>query len=276
LPERTQQLTTQIIKLFNEPFLTSHKKSGEVSHAPIFIISMPRSGSTLVEQILASHPLVHGGNELPDIQQTLISSRQFSQPGSDILTNLTNLNAKEFKQLGQLYLERIAKRYKTPKPFFTDKMPFNFQLLGFIKLILPNAKIIHVKRNPIDTCMGCFKLPFNEHHDFTYDLKELGHYYSQYHRLMQHWRSVLPNGFYELDYEELVHNQELKTRQLLDYCELPWDENCLTFYKTKRVVITESAGQVRQPIYTTAINAWQPYASYIEPLLTALQPVLHH
>jgi hypothetical protein len=235
---------------------------------------MPRSGSTLVEQILASHSQVLGGNELPDLQHVSAESKKLINKKVDFFTNLPSLTPAHFEQLGAMYLERITKRYKTSKPYFTDKMPFNFQLIGFIQLILPNAKIVHVKRNPIDTCMGCFKLPFNENHEFTYDLLELGHYYLQYDRLMKHWHNVLPGKIFEIEYETLVNHQEQETRRLLEYCGLPWEENCLAFYNTKREVITESAGQVRQPIYQHAVGQWKNYEAFIAPLLMALRPAL--
>lgn len=272
--KHTQSLTDTIINTFSAEFLKAHADSGNKSNAPIFVVSMPRSGSTLVEQILASHSMVLGGNELPDLQQVSSKSKTLLNNQSDFFSNLSNLTDEHFNHLGTMYLERVKKRYKTTKPYFTDKMPFNFQLIGFIQLILPNAKIIHVKRNPVDTCMGCFKLPFNENHEFTYDLIELGHYYCQYDRLMKHWHNLLPGKIFEIEYEALVNNQEAQTRRLLEFCGLPWEESCLAFYNTKREVITESAGQVRQPIYKHAVGQWKNYEPFIEPLLMALRPAL--
>lgn len=271
---QTENVISKIMDTFSSDFIKSHSGVGHKSDAPIFIVSMPRSGSTLVEQILASHSMVLGGNELPDLQQVSSESRKLTNKNVDFFTNLSTLTPEHFEQLGALYLDRIKRRYKNTQPYFTDKMPFNFYLIGFIQLILPNAKIIHVKRNPLDTCMGCYKLPFNEQHEFTYNLTELGHYYCQYDRLMKHWHKILPNKIYEIEYETLVHNQERETRRLLEFCHLPWEENCLSFYNTHRKVITESAGQVRQPIYTHAVGQWKHYEAFITPLVMALKPVL--
>lgn len=271
---QTENVTSKMIETFSADFMKSRMNVGHKSEAPIFVVSMPRSGSTLVEQILASHSLVLGGNELPDLQQVSSESRIMISKNVDFFTNLSALTPEHFERLGTLYLDRIKRRYKSNKPYFTDKMPFNFHLIGFIQLILPNAKIIHVKRNPIDTCMGCYKLPFNDQHEFTYNLTELGHYYGQYDRLMKHWHTLLPGKIFEIEYETLVSNQDAQTRRLLDFCGLPWEENCLSFYNTKREVITESAGQVRQPIYQHAVGQWKHYEAFIQPLLMALRPAL--
>lgn len=272
--QATEKLTNTIIATFTHDLFKNHVQSGQPSDAPIFIVSMPRSGSTLVEQILASHSLVFGGNELPDLEQIWNEAPALLNKPVELFDYLKTITNTELTQLGNAYLERVSKRYKTSKPFFTDKMPFNFHWVGFIQLILPNAKIVHVKRNPIDTCLGCYKLPFNDHHEFTYDLAELGHYYCQYVRLIQHWHQVLPNKLIEIEYEALVNHQEQETRKLLHACGLPWEETCLQFYNTKREVITESAGQVRQPIYKHAVAQWQHYESFITPLLDSLKPVL--
>ncbi|MCP4023091.1 MAG: sulfotransferase, partial [Desulfobacteraceae bacterium] len=241
------------------------KRGGCSNKSPIFILGMPRSGTTLVEQILASHPQVFGAGELTDFS---IVARQFSweelKKGSD---EIVSGKADPFKKAGQDYINRVQKHADGEK-FITDKMPHNFVSIGFIRLFLPNAKVIHCTRDPMDTCFSIFKHLFSgqKTHKYAYNMKELGHYYNLYLDLMEHWKITLPGYIYEIKYENLVSNQKEETRKLLEFGGLPWEEACLSFHKTKRRVATASAIQVRQPIYKDSIQLWKRYEVQLEDL----------
>ena len=243
--------------------------AGDPSDVPVFVLGMPRSGTTLTEQIIASHPDVHGAGELRDLMQ--VAQQQVSnglfQTFPDSLADLT---PQTLSAWGRQYVDGLRQRAPDARRI-TDKMPANYLALGLIPLILPHAKIIHVKRNPVDTCVSCFTRLFNRHQDATYDLAELGRHYASYARLMQHWREVLPAGtFHEVQYEELVANTEQQARALIEYCGLEWNEACLDFHKTKRNIRTASVTQVRQPIYASSVERWRHYEKYLGPLLAGL------
>jgi hypothetical protein len=174
---------------------------------------------------------------------------------------------------GEDYL-KTSMRYRTDKPHFIDKMPNNFAHIGFIKTILPNAKIINAKRHPLDSCVSSFKQLFYKGQSWSYDLFEIGEYYLEYERLMKHWHEVYPNDIYDIQYEKLIEDQEEETKKLIDYCGLDWEEECLKFYENKRSVNTASSEQVRQPIYKGAMFAWKNYESELGPLIEILDPVL--
>ncbi|MDQ6959724.1 MAG: sulfotransferase, partial [Mariprofundaceae bacterium] len=239
------------------------------SDLPIFVLGMPRSGTTLTEQILASHPDVHGAGELPDLLD--IAGNPQEKNASDYPQSLVGITQAELRIMGDRYVAGLKER-NPEAPRITDKMPANFNCLGLIHLMLPQAKIIHIKRNPVDTCLSNFtKLFGHKAQPQSYDLAEIGHYYRNYARLMEHWREVLPQGsFYEVQYEELVADNENQARALIDYCGLDWDDACLASHKTERIVRTASITQVRQPIYKTSVERWRKYEAHLEPLLEAL------
>jgi hypothetical protein len=232
---------------------------------PVFVVGMPRSGSTLVEQILASHPLVFGAGELVALPG-LVTGR--SSPYPDFVPGLT---PAALARLGRLYLERLPE-VPTGCLRITDKLPGNFLYLGLIHLILPNARIIHTVRDPVDTCVSCFSKLF--HHDlkFSFDLGELGRYYRWYQALMAHWHRVLPPGtILDVRYEAVVEDLETEARRLIASCGLAWDERCLDFHRTVRTVRTASAVQVRQPLFRSSLERGQRYRACLAPLLRELE-----
>jgi tetratricopeptide (TPR) repeat protein len=267
--EANDKYVDNIISFFSSDHIKQLRSEACTSDLPIFVLGMPRSGTTLTEQIIASHPDVHGAGELPDLLD--ISGNPQGNDFSDYPQSLTGITQAELKIMGNRYVTGLAER--NPKAArITDKMPANFNCLGLIHLMLPNAKIIHIKRNPVDTCLSNFtKLFGHKSQPQSYDLTEIGLYYRNYARLMDHWREVLPKGsFYEVEYEKLVVDNENQAKALIDYCQLDWDDACLNFHKTKRIVRTASITQVRQPIYNTSVERWRKYETYLEPLLDAL------
>jgi tetratricopeptide (TPR) repeat protein len=259
-----EALMARIADIFDAGLIARLKESGEHSAAPIFILGMPRSGTTLVEQVLASHSAVHGAGELEQITKLAAALGDSGYPEA-----AAGLNADTLRHLGQGYV--TALRNLAPQAArITDKMPGNFLFLGLIHLILPNARIIHCVRDPADTCFSCYQQLFARRLDFTYDLSDLGRYYRAYAQLMEHWRAVLPGGFFELRYEELVADPERVIGGLLEYCDLPWEDSCLTPHKARRAVQTASSAQVRQPLHQNAVGRGRRYAPHLGPLLKAL------
>lgn len=237
--------------------------SGAPSRLPVFVIGMPRSGTTLIEQILASHSEVHGAGELKYLYRLV--NRFGRYPGS-----VASLDAPRLAELGRDYLAQVAP-LAGGRRHVVDKMPSNFLYAGLIPLLLPGARIIHCRRDPVDTCLSCYSKIFSDEQSFTYDLAELGSYHRSYQQLMAHWRSVLsPSQFIEVDYEAVVDDTEAQARRLLEFLELPWEEACLTFYRTERPVRTASVNQVRQPVYRSSSGRWRQHARNLGPLLAAL------
>ena len=270
-PKAHERLMNQLREIFSVEFISGLAGGGNDSSAPIFVLGMPRSGTTLTEQIIASHPEVYGAGELQDIHA--IASRLISPAGRDYPRNLSGMDIPALKMMGDAYVEQLIER-APGNTHITDKMPGNFHLMGFIHLILPNARIIHVKRNPLDTCISAYMRLFRYGLEHSYDLYESGLYYRDYYRLMQHWREVLPAGsFYELQYEELIQDNENQARKLIDYCRLDWNDACLQSHKTKRTVKTASITQVRQPIYTSSLERWRRYDRFLGPLKEGLGDV---
>lgn len=269
----TQVTHDALIETFDEEFVNSTKGSGCQSDAPIFILGLPRSGSTLIEQILASHSQVEGTRELPDISLLGRRLTKSKPPGIKYPDAVKHMTDEEKIEYGESYLE-TSKRYRTDKPRFIDKMPNNFAHIGFIKTILPNAKIINAKRHPLDSCVSSFKQLFYKGQSWSYDLFEIGEYYLEYERMMDHWHSLYPGEIYDIQYENIVNNQEDESRALIEYCGLDWEDSCLKFYENKRSVNTASSEQVRQPIYKGAMYAWKNYESEIGALKDILEPVL--
>jgi tetratricopeptide (TPR) repeat protein len=261
------------IRLIFSPALIEQKRGlGDPSAVPIFIIGMPRSGTTLIEQVLASHFRVHGAGELSDFYDAVgrLAAREgISLPYPELVCQLTGPNLRE---IGADYLACV-KRLAPSSERITDKMPGNFIATGLIHLALPNARIIHIRRDPIDTCFSCFSTLFAADHPHAYDLGELGRYYRAYAALMGHWRDVLPEGvMIEVQYETLVTDFEPQARRIVAHCGLDWDDGCLAFHRTQRPVQTASMLQVRQPIYQSSIGRWRPYQDWLGPLLVALDP----
>ena len=253
---------------FSGALLRARSNHGDPSDAPIFVVGMPRSGTSLVEQILASHPRVFGAGEVNDFAAT---ASMFAERGGiypEMIGRMANESLREF---GSTYVERVRPAAGSSDRF-VDKMPSNFLFLGLIHLALPRARIIHVRRDPVDNCLSCYSLLFSEGQPFTYDLAELGRYYRAYDALMQHWRSVLPPGtMLEVRYEDLVGDLEGQARQLVAHSGLEWDEACLSFHETKRPVETASLVQVRQPIHKGAIGRSRLYGARLAPLVDALE-----
>ena len=233
---------------------------------PIFIVGMPRAGSTLVEQILSSHSQVEGTSELPDIP--MLARKDRGYPGS-----VLKLTEEERRELGQEYLRRAGVQRRTERPFFIDKLPNNWLYVPFIQLILPNAKIIDARRHPLSCCFSNFRQHFARGQDFTYDLADVGSYYADYVRLMAHIDAVLPGRVHRVIYERIVDDTETEVRALLEHCGLEFEPACLEFYKTERAVRTASSEQVRRPIYREATEEWRAYEPHLRPLKDTLGAV---
>ena len=262
--------------LFTKEFFASRAGSGVAAQDPIFILGLPRAGSTLLEQILASHSLVEGTMELPDIPQ--IASELAGRDGGDeeagFLHAVAALRSAELRALGERYLDGTRTLRKTDAPFFIDKMPNNCLYVGLIHLILPNARIIDARRHPLGCCLSCFKQHFARGQNFTYGLEDLGRYYRDYVELMAHFDAVLPGRVHRVFYETMVEDTDAQVRRLLAHCGLPFEAACLKFYENERAVRTASSEQVRQPIFREAVDHWRHYEPWLEPLKSALGPVL--
>ncbi len=255
--------------LFTAELFDRQNIAGSSDRTPIFVLGMPRSGTTLVEQILASHPDVYGAGELYHLEQ-VVNSRFAHISNSDFNKILDQSGASDFASAGEDYVRLIRGRIGDAK-FVTDKMPYNFQLIGMIRLMLPNAKVIHCCRSARDTCLSIFKNYFTEDGIYyAYDLSELGQYHNLYRDLMAHWHRVLPDFVYDIHYEDLVADQEAQSRALLKHCGLEWDSACLEFYNTNRPVNTASAAQVRNPMYKDSVQLWKRYEDRLTPLFDAL------
>ena len=249
--------------LFTAEMFRDHAGIGDPSEVPVFVVGMPRSGTTLTEQICASHPSVHGAGELYDMRQL---TRTVGSSNQELLAALTPENSA---RLAGRYLAQV-RRHAPDALRIVDKMPHNFELIGFIALLFPNARIIHCRRDPIDTCVSCYMTDFNMWHAYTADLEKLGLYYRAYDRLMRHWNSVLPGRIFERRYEDLIADQETETRRLIDHLGLPWDDACLSFHKQQRQVGTPSMFQVRQLVYKSSVKRWKNYGDELQPLIKAL------
>ncbi len=258
----------RIERTFSPELMAAKAGGGAPSDRPIFVLGMPRSGTTLVEQVLASHPAVHGAGELTIFREAV----QAAAPPARLYPDFVPaLDEAAIGRIGTEYIKRLGARAQQGERV-TDKLPSNFLYVGLIHLALPNAVIIHTVRNPIDTCISCFSKLFKPGEQlFSYDLGELGRYYRRYQQLMEHWRRVLPPGrILDVTYEDVVADLEGQARRILAHCGLPWDERCLAFHETDRPVRTASAMQVRQPIYSSAVERWRVYEEFLGPLLTAL------
>ncbi|PZO89489.1 MAG: hypothetical protein DI623_10100 [Sphingomonas sanxanigenens] len=265
-------------RLYTPAFFAARADAGGPAPDPIFVVGMPRSGSTLVEQILSSHPLIEGTMELPDMTTIVrrLAGRKTRSQDSDYPEIVGTLSAAELTALGEEYLDRTRIQRKTDRPYFIDKLPNNFLHVGLIRLILPKAKIVDVRRHPLGCCFSGYKQHFARGQAFSYDLAEIGTYYADYVRLMALWDAVLPGHVHRVTYEKLVADMEGETRALLAYLGLDFDPAVLRFYETRRAVRTPSAEQVRQPIYADGLEQWRHYEAWLGPLKAALGPVLDH
>ena len=263
------------IDVCNEDFFENLGAGGHQTKDPIFILGLPRAGSTLIEQILASHSMVDGTLELPNILSTAQSLR-----GDDIYGKLGNypksmqsLSLEKRDSLGKNFIDE-TRMHRKDAPMFTDKMPNNFRHIGLIHLIMPNAKIIDARRYPLDCCFSMFKQLFAQGQEFTYGLAEAGSYYNSYVKLMDHWEQVLPGKILRVNNEDVIEDLDGQVRRMLDYLELPFEEQCIAFHETDRSVRTASSEQVRQPINKKGMGRWKPYAKHLKPLLDHLDKKL--
>ena len=272
-PVHTEHLHDRIIDVFSRNLLDEKSGIGDNNADAIFIVGLPRTGSTLIEQILASHSHVDGTHELPELGRISQRLPVIYYDRSHYPENVLDLEDCAIAAIGKEYIERTQK-YRSGAAFFTDKNPNNFIHVGLLHLILPSAKIIDARRHPLDTCLGCYKQLFAWGQSHSYDMEELGEYYLQYQRLMDHWDAVLPGKVLHVHYEDVIEDLELQVRRILEHCGLPWDENCLRFYETKRHVRTASSEQVRQPIYRSSINLWRHYEAQLADLIDVLKPEL--
>lgn len=268
-PYDSQDITTAVdrctAKFTAEAF--AQRPGGCAAADPIFIVGMPRAGSTLIEQILSSHSLVEGTTELPDIP--VLAHKVGRYPGAAL-----KLSEAQRREIGEEYLKRAGVQRRTDRPFFVDKLPNNWLYVPFIQLILPNAKIVDARRHPLGCCFSNFRQHFARGQGFTYSLNDVGRYYADYVRLMAHMDAVLPGRVHRVIYERMVEDTESEVRSLLAYCGLDFEPACLEFHKTERAVRTPSSEQVRQPIYRDATDEWRAYDAHLGSLKAALGPVL--
>jgi tetratricopeptide (TPR) repeat protein len=257
---------------FDAAFFKRHEQSGCPAPDPIFIVGLPRAGSTLLEQILSSHSQVDGTMELANIIGLAhrLNGRQVLQDTPRYPGILNKISADDLTKMGELYIEE-TQHHRQGAMFFIDKMPNNFRHIALINLILPNAKIIDARRDPMSCCFSGFKQLFGEGQQFSYDLTDIGHYYRSYVEIMDHWDEALPGKILRVQYEDVVADLETQVRRLLDYCGLPFEQACLDFHSNKRAVRTPSSEQVRQPIYQSGLEQWRHYESHLEPLKKALE-----
>jgi len=278
-PGRITGFVERTERVFTAEFLAARDGSGDPAPDPIFIVGLPRSGSTLVEQILATHPMIEGTSELPDsyvLIRALEPDPRIAPNATPYPELLASLAFDRFRELGALYLDRTRIQRKTDRPFFIDKMPNNWMHVGLIQLILPNAKIIDARRHPLACGLSNFKQLYARGQEFSYDLAHFGRHYADYVRLMSHWERVLPGRVHRLVHERLVEDPETEIRKLLDYLGLPFDAACLRFYETDRPIRTVSSEQVRQPIRKDAVESWRAFEAELGSMKQALGPTLEH
>ena len=266
-----QKTVPLVVQTFDSALFDRFAAVGDPSPVPIFVLGMPRSGSTLVEQILASHPQVQAAGELQNLDRVARSAPDFAGRPVRFPHWVRTADAGTFRRLGQAYLASLPP-LAAGQTRLTDKMPSNFVYAGLIRLALPGARIIHTLRDPVDTCLSCFSRLFDVGPSFTYNLAELGRSYRLYHELMAHWRAVLPAGaMLEVAYEDVIDDLEQQARRLLDYCGLPWDDRCVSFHQNNRPIKTSSNVQVRRPLYRSSLARWRRYEPFLQPLLAELE-----
>jgi tetratricopeptide (TPR) repeat protein len=272
-PVQTESTNDRLIEVFSREFLAANAGQGHEDRSPIFILGLPRSGSTLLEQIIASHPQVEGTSELPYASRVANWLNRNRKDGINYPEAVRELKPVNLRALGSDYLGYAAVHRKAGTPRFIDKMPNNFPHVGFLSLILPNAKIIDARRHPLDACVSCYRQLFAKGQNWSYDLTELGEYYLQYQRLMDHWHAAAPGRVLTVQYEAVVADLESQVRRILEFCELPWDDACLRFYESGRTVRTPSSEQVRQPIYDRSIGHWRHFERHLDELVEIIEPI---
>ena len=259
-----------VIDVFTPDVISKYSPSGSQSSLPVLVVGMPRSGTTLTEQMIASHPQAGGAGELSRL--TLFANSLSCNPRKDIRKFLPSLEAygpKGQREMGENYVD-LLKFHAPNAQRVVDKLPHNFQYLGFAALLCPNLRVIHCSRNPVDTCWSCFQNPLRNEHNYSKNLTHLGLYYREYKRLMDHWQSVLPSQIHQLSYERLTADFEAEARKVIDFLGLPWNDACLNFHDSPRTVRTFSRQQVRKPVYRSSVERWRHYEKELEPLLAAL------
>ena len=272
-PVQTELVNERIRAVFDAAFLARHAGAGDPDPAPIFVVGLPRSGSTLIEQILGSHSQVDATHELPEAGRLVRRIGRGRKDGLAYPEAVRDFDAGDWAAFGRAYLDDTFK-YRRDAPRFVDKMPNNFPTIGLLALALPNARFVNARRHPIDTCLSCFRQLFARGQPFTYDLAEIGEYYLEYEKMMAHWHAVLPGRVLDVQYEDVVADQPGQARRLLEFCGLPFEDACLRFWETERAIRTASSEQVRQPIYATSVGAWRNYERELAPLIEILRPAL--
>lgn len=268
------QFTTFVndtINIFTPEFIRKHKEQGLYSHQPVFVLGMPRSGTTLIEQILSSHSMIFGAGELQDIPSIGAGMAQAIKPGTTYPSALTNTNADLINGFALSYLKRLQTMTQEDHARIINKHPFNFKHIGLILLMFPNAKIIHTTRNPLDTLLSCYFQNFTNGQEYSFNLDNLADYYTQYARLMRHWRKCYKGRFVEIKYEDVISQTERSSKLLMKYIGLPWEEACLDFTNNDRPISTASKLQARSPIYSSSVNRWKNYEKHIQPLIKRLK-----
>ncbi len=272
-PVEFETMIEKIMELFSN---NSEKNLDLIDQSvtPIFIVGLPRSGSTLIEQIIASHSLVEGTHELHELTTSMRTIRNKSKIKTRFPDALSEFKSEHWRMLGDEYLSSTEK-YRTGKKYFIDKNPNNFIFTGALRFAIPNCKIINARRHPLDSCYGSFKQLFASGQPFSYDLIELGEYYLEYDRLMSHWDEVFPGFVLDVKYENVVSNLENEVKRIIDFCGLPYEESCLRFHETERAVKTASSEQVRKPIYSSSVNLWRNYEENLSDLIEILEPLIN-
>ena len=271
-----EQNYAELKKTYTRKFFEEHREHGLDSERPVFIVGMPRSGTTLTETIIGAHPQAFAAGELETVKRCEREAGTLVFKDEGPQKNPRQLTWVGIEILAQRYLDAIDNKARDNTALrVTDKMPHNFQAVGLIATMFPRARIIHTRRSPMDTCLSIWQQNFNDAHTYARNLNDLGHHYAQYLDLMEYWRRALPGRMLEIDYEELVENQEAMTRKLIDFVGLPWDEACLRPQDVQRTVLTASVWQVRQPVYKRSAGRWKNYATHLQPLRDTLAKLGH-
>jgi len=273
-PVETQVANDAIIRVFSKELLEKNTGIGHSDASVIFVMGLPRSGSTLIEQILASHSLVEGTSELPYVARVTKSLNRNRADGINYPEAVRELEDRHFDALGKDYIKYSQMHRTEGTPYFIDKNPSNFLSIGLVHMMLPNTRIIDARRHPMDACFSGYRQLFAKGYTFTYDLTDIGEYYLQYQRMMDYWHEVLPDRVLTVQYEEVVTDFENQVRRMLEYCGLPFEEACLNYYDTDRPIRTPSSEQVRQPIYTQSLHRWRLFEQHLDELKEVLNPIL--